>query len=73
MRLHLRGSVQHQRNRDKPITPCVWRVVDKRKETDSERRPALESLDVDAATLATYTRRAGVPSLCYLCLHRLGA
>lgn len=59
MRLHLRGIFQHQRNRGKPLASCVCRVVDKQKEADSERRPALAPLAVDAATLAPY--HPGVP------------
>lgn len=41
----------------------MWRVVDKRKEADSERRPALAPLAVDAATLTPYTpaRRGVLP------------
>ena len=59
MRLHLRGIVQQ----GKPLAYCVWRVVDKRKEADSERRPALAPLAVDAATLTPYTlaRRGVLP------------
>lgn len=67
MRLHLRGIVQRSAptHRGKPLAYCVWRVVDKRKEADSEHRTALAPLVVDAATLTPYTstlaRRGTLP------------
>ena len=57
MRLHLRGIVQRSTptHRGKTLAYCVWRVVDKRKEADNERRPALAPLVVDTETLTPYT------------------